>query len=355
MNEKLQKELKILTANLDKSLEKSKLKQKFPVSSNDANLNPREKELENMQRKIKAYQKEIAALKEKLEAKTGYEKIIDLENKLREGERKNQELQKQAQALEQILKNQEKELEKIKGNSETSGKLKALNEKLKTCKERNKELEKKLQSESASYQKQHTTLLDLQEKVQKLKYEKLRWKKAVADKLPAPPDEGANEAKRSEEEILQASLASLQKRLKIEKQTAAKTLEAAKAEVTEYQRKVKEAEQEQKLNTAKLAELKKVTRHNQLKPLEEGEEANPESSLAEGGSLHKTVDSRPAEVESEENKEPEVDDVKEVHQQEEKLADEAVVKEVGSEKTEKVEDQPVPEVKVEQLAFSLSQ
>lgn len=78
------KELKALTASLDKSLEKTKLKPKLPGSPTDAGLKgifsvltpiiAKEKELEAAQKQIKAYQKEISALKAKMEAKAGYEK-----------------------------------------------------------------------------------------------------------------------------------------------------------------------------------------------------------------------------------------------------------------------------------------
>lgn len=184
---------------------------------------------------------------------------------------KNNELEKEIKALETIQKNQEKEMEKNSGSSENSTKMKALNDQLKSTKEKNKELEKKIQAESASYQKQHNHLLDLQEKLQQLKKEKIRWKKAIAEKLPCPPEENEEEQKKSEEDILKSSLQSLKRRLEIERATSKKTLEGLKNEITNFQMKIKEAEQENKLNTAKLAELKKMMRHNQLKPLNEPE------------------------------------------------------------------------------------
>lgn len=181
---------------------------------------------------------------------------------------KNQELQKEIQALELIQKNQEKELERITGNTEANNKIKALNEQLKSTKEKNKELEKKIQAESASYQKQHNHLLDLQEKYQKLKKDKIMLKKAIADKQAGiVPEENPEGEKKSEEDVLKASIQSLQRRLEIEKTNAKKTLDGIKGEIGEYQKKIKEAEQENKLNSAKLAELKKMMRHNQLKPL----------------------------------------------------------------------------------------
>ena len=128
---------------------------------------------------------------------------------------KNQEIQKEIKALEQIQKNQDKELDKITGNSEANNKIRTLNDQLKRTKDRNKELEKKIQAESASYQKQHNHLLDLQEKYQKLKKEKIMWKKAIAEKK-LPAEEGEENDKRSEEDVLKASIVSLQKRLDVE-------------------------------------------------------------------------------------------------------------------------------------------
>ncbi len=88
----------------------------------------------------------------------------------------------------------------------------------------------------------------------------------------------------TEEEVLKNSIASLQKRLDVERATAKKTLEGIRTEISEYQRKIKEAEQEFKLNTAKLGELKKMMRHNQLKPLKDD---SPEEKGEETGETPK--------------------------------------------------------------------
>ncbi len=206
---------------------------------------------------------------------------MDLENKLKAEEMKNQELEKEIHSLELIQKNQEKELEKITGNTEANNKIKALYDQLKATKEKNRETEKKLQAESAGYHKQHNHLLDLQEKYQKIKAEKIRWKKAIADKQAAPPPENAAPDKKSEEEILRTSIKSLQKRLDGEKLATKKSIDAIRAEMTEYQTRLKEAEQENRLNTAKLAELKKQLRHNQLKPLKEDNPGADPADLAD--------------------------------------------------------------------------
>jgi len=278
INEKLQKELKAVSGTLSKSSEKQKLRQK---ASNNENIKAKERELDIIQRQMQGYQKEIALLKEKLAAKTGYDKIIDIENTLKDGDMKTQELLKQEKTLKDILKTQERELEKLRKDFGFTEKLKSLNDELKQYKEANKELEKKMQAENQNYQKCHTKLMDLQSKIQRLKEEKLRWKKAIADKLPAPPNEVIEESKRSEEEILQESLTLLQKRLKTEKATNAKNLKIVRMEIEEYEKKVKEAEQEARLNTDKLSQLRKVLRFRQLDPLDDNEKNKTSINIQE--------------------------------------------------------------------------
>jgi chromosome segregation ATPase len=193
--------------------------------------------------------------------------VIDLENKLKESDMKYAELQKELKNLEQIEKSQQKELDKLTQNRESSNKIQELTEQLKKAKEKNKELEKKIQADAASYQKQHVSLLDLQEKLQKLKEEKAQWKKAIAEKQAGPGADKETKEKKSEEEILKNSIRSLRKRIEIERANSRKATDGLKTELAQLQTQIKEAEQENKLNVAKLKELKPMLRHNQLKPI----------------------------------------------------------------------------------------
>ena len=210
-------------------------------------------------------------------------RVIDLENKLKESDMKYAELQKEMKNLEQIEKNQQKELDKLSQNRESSNKIQELTEQLKKAKEKNKELEKKIQADAASYQKQHVNLLDLQERLQRLKEEKAQWKKAIADKQTAPGAEKEGKDKKSEEDILKNSIRSLRKRIEFERANSKKTTDTLKAELAQLQTQIKEAEQENKLNVAKLKELKPLLRHNQLKPL-----ADPASNAQEAEEAAKT-------------------------------------------------------------------
>lgn len=74
MNDRLTKELRELSLNLEQSNERNKNKGKLSATQNDPIIQAKEKELEEAQNQLVSYQKEIATLKAKLEAKTGYDK-----------------------------------------------------------------------------------------------------------------------------------------------------------------------------------------------------------------------------------------------------------------------------------------
>ena len=213
-------------------------------------------------------QKEVNILRGKLETKIGYDKMIELENKLRETEIKYAEYQDEYKGLENIKKKQEKELETLLQNAVAKNRIEELNEQLKQAKERNKELEKKIQADAINNKKQHVALINLQEKVQKAKEERLYWKKAIAEGLPPlVDDKGQKEGKKTEEEMLENSIILIKKRIEFERASSKKQINSLKAELMQLQKQIREIEQENKLSSIKLKQLKPLLKHNQLKPL----------------------------------------------------------------------------------------
>eukprot|EP00826_Nyctotherus_ovalis_P008423 TRINITY_DN12181_c0_g2_i1.p1 TRINITY_DN12181_c0_g2~~TRINITY_DN12181_c0_g2_i1.p1 ORF type:complete len:318 (-),score=150.14 TRINITY_DN12181_c0_g2_i1:102-1055(-) len=260
MNEKLVKQIKLLSSQLESSMKKPKEVAKEAAAEDKA----KEKEIEVAQKKVKCLQKEIAELRAKLEVKTGYERIVELENQIKEIDIKHAECLKELKGLESIEKMQDKELEKYAQLRKPSDKFKELNDQLKEAKERNKELEKKIQADAANNYKQHVNLVDLQEKLHKLKEEKLLMRKAEAS--PAH-DARKEHIKLPEEETLKKSITSLKKRIEFERSVSRKQIEAMKEELEQLRAQVKEREQEKKLRAERLKESKLLVRHNQLEPL----------------------------------------------------------------------------------------
>jgi len=252
INDNLEKELRVLNTSFSKLLEKPKLRISFNAEEDS-------KELQGLQRQVEVYQKKITLIKNQLRSKTSYEKVINLENKCKEGERRNKELKEQVEVLEQIMKKQESEIEKLRESTQTSIKLQSLHEQLKKCREHNKELEKRMHMDNYGYQKQHTHLQNLLIKIQKLKEKKLKLKKGITD---TSLDEHNNT-----KDTLTTSLNVLQKRLRSEKLMGVKRLNAIKAEIVKYQEKIKEAEKMQQLNIARLTDLRKRIKQCYLKSL----------------------------------------------------------------------------------------
>eukprot|EP00826_Nyctotherus_ovalis_P044656 TRINITY_DN4837_c0_g1_i8.p2 TRINITY_DN4837_c0_g1~~TRINITY_DN4837_c0_g1_i8.p2 ORF type:complete len:153 (+),score=46.06 TRINITY_DN4837_c0_g1_i8:381-839(+) len=74
--------------------------------------------------------------------------------------------------------------------------------------------------------------------------------------------------KKDEVEILEMSIASLKKTIKLERAMHKKNMEALYRERDALQQRIKEAEQEKNVGLLKVNELKKKLKHNQLRPLD---------------------------------------------------------------------------------------
>ena len=211
--------------------------------------------------------REVAELRAKLEMKTGYERIIELQNQIKEIDIKHNECLKELKGLESIEKIQDRELEKYAQLKRPSDIYKELNDQLKGARERNKELEKKIQVDTANNYKQHINLVDLQEKLHKLKEEKILSKKATEANTEVGTSQQREYMKLPEEEVLKKSIASLKKRIEFERNVSRKQIEAAKEELEQLRAQAKEMEQEKKPKAERLKESRLLVRHNQLEPL----------------------------------------------------------------------------------------
>jgi len=74
INERLSKEIKLLNANLEKTIGKNRVKILESNPYTDTSLKAKEKELETLDKLVRSQQKEISNLRFELEGKTGYEK-----------------------------------------------------------------------------------------------------------------------------------------------------------------------------------------------------------------------------------------------------------------------------------------
>ncbi len=191
------------------------------------------------------------------------DRVIELENKLRESEMNNRRLQDEVKSLTNIQKNQGKELNRIMGNQEYENKIKSLNEEAKKARERVKELEKRLAAETSESQKSHILAGDLRDKYVRLKEEQKNLKSGS----PLPDQSYEKEEKKDAVEVLQTSINSLQRMIRLERSGNKKLIESLLQDKANMQSRLKEIEQENRVGAIKVTEMKRSVRHNQLRPL----------------------------------------------------------------------------------------
>jgi hypothetical protein len=92
---------------------------------------------------LQNYKKELQSLKIKLDNDANVENYVKLENKLKDSERKNLELQKEIKGYQNIQNEQSKALEKLTNQNEYATKLSTLLEDLKKAREKISQLEEK--------------------------------------------------------------------------------------------------------------------------------------------------------------------------------------------------------------------
>jgi len=211
-------------------------------------------------------------------------RVIDLENKLKESEMNNEKLDSELKALAKIQKLQDMEISKILGNQDYETKIKELNEEIKNTKLHLKDQERKLVSDSQDSQNLHEAVAELKSKYQKLKDEK----EQILKKSPSKSDEN-EESKKCEIDVLEASIQSIQKTLKFERAAHRKNIDNLTKEKSYLLNHLKEAEQERKVGVIKVSEVQKTVRHNQLKPLRKFPVENNTNKTMDNPKLSKMV------------------------------------------------------------------
>lgn len=163
--------------------------------------------------------------------------------------------------MDNIQKNQGKEINRILGNKEYDSQIKTLEDEIKKTREYIKEVEKKLAADTQEGQRLHNAAAELKDKYMRLKEESQK------KRIDLEADAEKNE-RRDEVEILEMSIASLKKTIKLERAMHRKNMEGLYRERDALQQRIKEAEQEKNVGLLKVSELRRKLKHNQLRPLD---------------------------------------------------------------------------------------
>eukprot|EP00347_Sterkiella_histriomuscorum_P007411 403349026 len=182
-NQLLKKKLNQLTLALDVSLNKTQsVVEQNHQSSQQDQLNQREqfkalndmlkqKDIKLIEQKqsIEELQNQIWSYKNKGYLPNGYDKIMELQSKLKETETKNQELSKELKSMHKIQVEQGRALEKITDENDYPIRIKAMVEELRYTKERSKILEQKLRNEEKINKQNQEHMIRLEETIREMK------------------------------------------------------------------------------------------------------------------------------------------------------------------------------------------
>ncbi len=97
--------------------------------------------MKNAQTQVELYKRELGQLQAKVDDLSGVDRLLQLENKLREGLAEKSELEKKVKDLERQHKDQGKALEKMSNEEEFQAKMKILVDELRVWKEKVKKIE----------------------------------------------------------------------------------------------------------------------------------------------------------------------------------------------------------------------
>ena len=131
-----------------------------------------DKEIENAQKQLESYKKEIVRLNAKIEQLSEVNKVIDLEDEIKEKTEIKSALKKEIKQLERNIHDQGKELEKLANADDHHTILNALTEKLRVWKEKTHKLETTIEREKKAME-------DQADRVEKLKVEKAKMEQEV--------------------------------------------------------------------------------------------------------------------------------------------------------------------------------
>lgn len=279
--------MKVLSRALNEALEKQKkqekLRNRVPAAHTEG-ASETEKELEATLAKIARYKKEIASMKKQLDGNLNDERVTALENQSKYLSGRIRELEAENESLQKIESEQKKALEEVQNAQNYKQRMQSLQQESRTLKERYRELLQKQKQDEKILKDQHERCVMLEEKTRKL-HALVKSKKGESDepKVPEVTEQDIEELRGKMEET-ERKKKEEETRLKARIRELEAQVREARHNVDVYNVRLKEKDQECRLNALKIKELKRAVRHNQLKPLEKPK------SKAEEGSRHSSQD-----------------------------------------------------------------
>ena len=267
VNEKLKFKLKDLEVVVEQTVESNKgqINTHREWDTQDDTLKEKDKQLKEYQVQIEACKKTVRGLKNRLSALTNMEKMVNVNNELKDAERRRKELEDEVRILKKNNKYQEKALGKLADDTDYESKMQALSNELASLKEQYKTMGKEHKAKEMAQLEHHKKLVAAEEENARLK------RILIALKNHKDPFEGLNNMEellqggRKEVDAYEQAIKSEEKRHKLKLKKMEESKQAIEEEIKELNKQIKDAEQENHQTASKIKTRKKMIKENQEK------------------------------------------------------------------------------------------
>ena len=275
-NKQLREELRTISESteqiLRKEKEKKKAKQMEANEDKDPAINEKRRILYDQQARIQQLQNDIKKKKADLESTYHTDVIREKQDELNDLKRVYEELTVEKDTLERIRKEQERVLKEKEADVHDNFRKDELIEKLREAKttyksllEQKNEKEREVNALHSQVVAEKMALRELQQKISELKSrKKVEEKEQISESDIESLNQQIKDLKAKKQGIIEDAEAKM-KALERSKKDLSKELET-------LEQTLKEKDKEMRLNSLKLKDLKRLQRHNVLRPIDRNEE-----------------------------------------------------------------------------------
>jgi DNA repair exonuclease SbcCD ATPase subunit len=276
INYRLRKKLKELNTKVERAIDRTDTKRmlaarkKKKVVDIPHQVQVMDKEIENAEQQLHAYQKEVESLKARCDEGSQVDKMLDTEQSLKDNKQICNDLRKQIKELEKMSKDKGKALERLTEGDDYNYKIRSLIDEIRMWKEKIRHRQEVYVKSDETTQLQAERMSIIEKENQKL----MSKIQNLDSKIDLEPAKSNQKSQLKAMESIKKDKEEAREKYEKVKEEYEKDLRQARKEVNELtsQRdslytRVKELDQEQRISTLKLREVGRVLKHNQLKPI----------------------------------------------------------------------------------------
>ena len=277
VNEKLKIKLKDLEVLVENTVEKAY--QAAKQTSSQREWEPQTEELAEKDNKIKQYQREIEhykktvrGLKNRMNALTNMDKMVTVNNQLKDAERRRKTMEDEVKILKKNNKYQERALGRLADDTDYESKMQSLSQELSSLRDEYRQMGKDNKAKEITQMEHHQKMVSAEEENARLK------RILIALKNNKDPFDGNNNVDdlvlsgKKEVEGYEQAIKSEDKRHKMKLKKLEDLKEEIKNETKELENQIKNSQQENHQTADKIKSKKKMIKENTVKLLKAQEE-----------------------------------------------------------------------------------